>query len=146
MKLHLNSCACRVSACTDSCIATVTWLTLKDGGGSICEKIRVIQACLLQSLLLFCSVSHFSWTTAGGPAGYYKNANKAYCFFHCVPGGGYAHTKKLNRYMNRIPTYWTLRCHTPKCLWFVCVQLAPVHHAVAGFLQSYWRQERSREH
>lgn len=60
----------RVCACTYSCLTTVMWLTLKgSGGGSICEKITVIQARLLQSLLLFCSVSHFSWTTAGGPTG-----------------------------------------------------------------------------
>jgi len=35
-------------------------LTLRDGAGSICGKITVIQAGLLQSLLLYCSVSHLS--------------------------------------------------------------------------------------
>lgn len=56
--------------------AAVTWPDLTDTSSSIWEKITVIRTRLLQSLLLFCSVCHFSWTTAGGLEGRYQNANR----------------------------------------------------------------------
>lgn len=60
--------------------AAVAWPGLADASGSICEKIRVIQTGILQSLQLFSSVCHFSWTTAGGLEGHYKNANRDHWF------------------------------------------------------------------
>lgn len=60
--------------------AAVAWPDLTDTSGSIWEKITVIRTQLLQSLLLFCSVCHFSWTTAGGLEGHYKNANRDHWF------------------------------------------------------------------